>query len=138
MLIRVQKYYICPMEKQIINTTAAPAPIGPYNQAVRTGNLLFVSGQIPLDAATGTLVETGIQDETEKVMQNLAAILKEAGMDFSNVVKSSIFLTDMNQFAAVNEVYGKYFTENAPARECVQVAALPKFVRVEISVIAAQ
>jgi 2-iminobutanoate/2-iminopropanoate deaminase len=138
MLIRVQKYYICPMEKQIINTTAAPAPIGPYNQAVRTGNLLFVSGQIPLDAATGTLVETGIQDETEKVMQNLAAILKEAGMDFSNVVKSSIFLTDMNQFAAVNEVYGKYFTENAPARECVQVAALPKFVKVEISVIAAQ
>lgn len=138
MLIRVQKYYICPMEKQIINTTAAPAPIGPYNQAVRTGNLLFVSGQIPLDAATGALVETGIQDETEKVMQNLAAILKEAGMDFSNVVKSSIFLTDMNQFAAVNEVYGKYFPENAPARECVQVAALPKFVRVEISVIAAQ
>lgn len=125
------------MEKQIINTTAAPAPIGPYNQAVRTGNLLFVSGQIPLDAATGTLVESGIQDETEKVMENLAAILKEAGMDFSNVVKSSIFLTDMNQFAQVNEVYGKYFTENAPARECVQVAALPKFVRVEISVIAA-
>ncbi len=126
------------MEKQIINTTAAPAPIGPYNQAVRVGNLLFVSGQIPLDAATGTLVESGIQDETEKVMQNLAAILEEAGMNFSNVVKSSIFLTDMNQFAAVNEVYGKYFTENAPARECVQVAALPKFVRVEISVIAAQ
>ncbi len=134
----MQKYYICPMEKQIINTTAAPAPIGPYNQAVRVGNLLFVSGQIPLDAATGTLVESGIQDETEKVMQNLAAILEEAGMNFSNVVKSSIFLTDMNQFAAVNEVYGKYFTENAPARECVQVAALPKFVRVEISVIAAQ
>ncbi|WP_106524414.1 RidA family protein [Taibaiella chishuiensis] len=126
------------MEKQIINTTAAPAPIGPYNQAVCVGNLLFVSGQIPLDAATGTLVESGIQDETEKVMENLAAILKEAGMDFSNVVKSSIFLTDMNQFAAVNEIYGKYFTENAPARECVQVAALPKFVRVEISVIAAQ
>ncbi len=134
----MQKYYICPMEKQIINTTAAPAPIGPYNQAVRVGNLLFVSGQIPLDAATGTLVESGIQDETEKVMQNLAAILEEAGMNFSNVVKSSIFLTDMNQFAAVNEVYGKYFTENAPAQECVQVAALPKFVRVEISVIAAQ
>lgn len=134
----MQKYYICPMEKQIINTTAAPAPIGPYNQAVRVGNLLFVSGQIPLDAATGTLVESGIQDETEKVMQNLAAILEEAGMNFSNVVKSSIFLTDMNQFAAVNEVYGKYFTENAPARECVQVAALPKFVRVEISVIAGQ
>lgn len=125
------------MEKQIINTTGAPAPIGPYNQAVRTGDLLFVSGQIPLDAVSGELVQSGIQDETEKVMQNLAAILKEAGMDFSNVVKSSIFLTDMHQFAQVNEVYARYFPENAPARECVQVAALPKFVNVEISVIAA-
>jgi 2-iminobutanoate/2-iminopropanoate deaminase len=125
------------MEKQIINTTGAPAPIGPYNQAVRTGDLLFVSGQIPLDAVSGELVQSGIQDETEKVMQNLAAILKEAGMDFSNVVKSSIFLTDMHQFAQVNEVYARYFPEDAPARECVQVAALPKFVNVEISVIAA-
>jgi len=125
------------MEKQIINTSGAPAPIGPYNQAVRVGNLLFVSGQIPMDAATGALVTTGIQDATEKVMQNLLAILKEAGMDFSNVVKSSIFLTDMNQFAQVNEVYARYFPQQAPARECVQVAALPKFVNVEISVIAA-
>lgn len=125
------------MEKQIINTDGAPAPIGPYNQAVRIGDLLFVSGQIPLDAVTNELVQSGIQDETEKVMENLAAILKEAGMDFSNVVKSSIFLTDMHQFAQVNEVYARYFPENAPARECVQVAALPKFVRVEISVIAA-
>ncbi len=133
----MQKYYICFMEKQIINTTGAPAPIGPYNQAVRTGDLLFVSGQIPLDAVSGELVQSGIQDETEKVMQNLAAILKEAGMDFSNVVKSSIFLTDMYQFAQVNEVYARYFPEDAPARECVQVAALPKFVNVEISVIAA-
>lgn len=124
------------MEKQIINTSQAPAPIGPYNQAVFAGDMLFVSGQIPLDAATGQLVESGIQDETEKVMQNLGAILQEAGLDFSNVVKSSIFLTDMNQFAAVNEVYARYFPSNAPARECVQVAALPKFVRVEISVIA--
>lgn len=126
------------MEKQIINTSGAPAPIGPYNQAMRVGDFLFVSGQIPMDAVTGELVESGIQDETQKVMENLAAILKEAGMDFSNVVKSSIFLTDMKQFAEMNEVYGKYFTENAPARECVQVAALPKFVRVEISVIAAK
>lgn len=126
------------MEKQIINTSGAPAPIGPYNQAMRAGDFLFVSGQIPIDPATGELVESGIQDETERVMQNLAAILKEAGMDFSNVVKSSIFLTDMKQFALVNEVYAKYFTENAPARETVQVAALPKFVNVEISVIAAK
>lgn len=126
------------MEKQIINTTGAPAPIGPYNQAVRVGDLLFVSGQIPLDAATGDLITSGIQDETQKVMENLGAILKEAGMDFSNVVKSTIFITDMNQFAQINEVYGKYFPENAPARETVQVAALPKFVNVEISVIAAK
>lgn len=125
------------MEKQIINTQGAPAPIGPYNQAVRTGDLLFVSGQIPLDPATGELVQSGIQAETERVMENLSAILKEAGMDFSHVVKSSIFLTDMHQFAQVNEVYARYFSENAPARECVQVAALPKFVNVEISVIAA-
>lgn len=126
------------MEKQIINTSGAPAPIGPYNQAMRVGDFLFVSGQIPIDPATGELVQSGIQDETERVMQNLLAILKEAGMDFSNVVKSSIFLTDMKQFALVNEVYGKYFTENAPARETVQVAALPRFVNVEISVIAAK
>lgn len=126
------------MEKQIINTSGAPAPIGPYNQAMRVGDFLFVSGQIPMDAATGELVTSGIQDETEKVMENLSAILKEAGMDFSHVVKSSIFLTDMKQFAQVNEVYAKFFTENAPARECVQVAALPRFVHVEISVIAAK
>jgi len=126
------------MEKQIINTTGAPAPIGPYNQAVKMGDFLFVSGQIPMDAATGEIVKSGIQDETEKVMENLAAILKEAGMDFSNVLKSTIFITDMNQFAQINEVYGKYFQTNAPARETVQVAALPKFVNVEISVIASK
>lgn len=126
------------MEKQIINTSGAPAPIGPYNQAMRVGDFLFVSGQIPMDAATGELVQSGIREETQKVMENLEAILKQAGMDFSNVVKSSIFLTDMKQFAEMNEVYGKYFAENAPARECVQVAALPRFVNVEISVIAAK
>lgn len=125
------------MKKEIINTQYAPAPIGPYNQAVKTGNLVFISGQIPLDTVTGNIVTTGIQDETEKVMENLAAILKEAGLDFSNVVKSTIFITDMGQFAQINEVYARYFPENAPARECVQVAALPKAVNVEISVIAA-
>ena len=124
------------MEKQIINTQYAPAPIGPYNQAVRTGNLLFVSGQIPLDTATGNIISSGIQDETQKVMENLEAILKEAGLSFGNVVKSTIFITDMAQFAQINEVYGRYFPEQAPARECVQVAGLPKGVNVEISVIA--
>ena len=126
------------MEKKIVNTNNAPAPIGPYNQAVQFGNLLFVSGQIPLDAATGNLVQGDIKAETQKVMENLAAILKEAGMDFSNVLKSTIFLMNMGQFAQVNEVYGSYFTENAPARETVQVAGLPKAVNVEISVIAAK
>lgn len=124
------------MEKKIIRTDNAPAPIGPYNQAVQFGNLLFVSGQIPLDAATGNLVQDSIEAETQKVMENLEAVLKEAGMDFSNVLKSTIFLMDMGQFARVNEVYGSYFKENAPARETVQVAGLPKGVNVEISVIA--
>lgn len=134
----MQKYYICFMEKKIINTNGAPAPIGPYNQAMMVGDFLFVSGQIPMDATTGEIIKSGIQDETEKVMENLAAILKEAGMDFSNVIKSSIFITDMHQFAQINEIYAKYFPSNAPARECVQVAALPKFVNVEISVVASK
>lgn len=132
----LQKYYICLMEKQIINTDAAPAPIGPYNQAVRMGDFLFVSGQIPLDATSGQLVVSGIEAETLKVMENLEAILKAAKLGFEHVLKSTIFLTDMGQFAIVNEVYGRYFPDNAPARECVQVAALPKGVNVEISVIA--
>lgn len=136
--MRLQKYYFCAMEKQIINTKGAPAPIGPYNQAVQVGNLLFVSGQIPMDAASGALVTSGIEDETEKVMQNLKAILSEAGMDFQHVVKSTIFIMDMGQFAQINAVYGKYFPENAPARETVQVAQLPKGVNIEISVIAAK
>lgn len=126
------------MEKKIIETSNAPAPIGPYNQAVQFGNMLFVSGQIALDAATGNLVQDDIQTETRKVMENLQAILTEAGMDFSNVLKSTIFLMDMGQFALVNEVYGSYFTNNPPARETVQVAGLPKGVNVEISVIAAK
>lgn len=126
------------MEKKIIGTDAAPAPIGPYNQAVQFGNMLFISGQIALDAATGELVQGDIKAETKKVMENLQAILKAAGMDFSNVLKSTIFLMDMGQFAQVNEVYGGYFAEEAPARETVQVAGLPKGVKVEISMIAAK
>ncbi|MCD6064751.1 MAG: endoribonuclease [Flavipsychrobacter sp.] len=126
------------MEKKIIGTDSAPAPIGPYNQAVQFGNMLFISGQIALDAQTGELVQGDIKVETKKVMENLQAILKAAGMDFSNVLKSTIFLMDMGQFAQVNEVYGAYFAEDAPARETVQVAGLPKGVKVEISMVAAK
>ncbi len=124
------------MEKKIIRTSNAPAPIGPYNQAVAFGNMLFISGQIPLDAVSGELVQGSVTIETKKVMENLAAILQEAGMDFSNVLKTSIFLMDMKMFAEVNEEYAKSFPENAPARETVQVAGLPKGVNVEISMIA--
>jgi len=121
----------------IINTPKAPAPIGPYNQAVKSGNLLFISGQICLVPATGELKNANLQEETEQVMLNLQAILQEAGINFGNVVKTTIFLTDMHRFTEVNEVYGKFFDGNFPARETVQVSALPKFVNVEISMIAA-
>jgi 2-iminobutanoate/2-iminopropanoate deaminase len=124
------------MTKTIINTTNAPSPIGPYNQAVQTGNLLFISGQICIDPVTGELKNKDIQEETHQVMHNLKVILQEAGMDFSNVVKTSIFITDMNRFGDINGVYGKYFEKDFPARETVQVSALPKFVNVEISMIA--
>jgi 2-iminobutanoate/2-iminopropanoate deaminase len=124
------------MNKKIINTTAAPAPIGPYNQAVQAGNFLFISGQICIDPSTGQLKQKDLQEETHQVMHNLKAILKEAGLDFSNVVKTTIFLTDMHRFTEVNEVYGQYFDGQFPARETVQVSALPKFVNVEISMIA--
>lgn len=124
------------MEKKAIRTDNAPAPIGPYNQAIQYGDMLFVSGQIAIDPATGELVQGDIQEETKMVMKNLEAVLKEAGMDFSNVIKSSIFLMDMGQFALVNEVYAGYFSDTPPARETVQVAGLPKGVNVEISVIA--
>ncbi|MBD0331224.1 MAG: RidA family protein [Chitinophagaceae bacterium] len=123
-------------EKQIINTKNAPAPIGPYNQGVVINNILFISGQICIDPATGKLKNKDIQEETHQVMQNLKAILQEAEMNFSNVVKTSIFLTDMDQFSEINEIYGKYFDGDFPARETVQVTALPKFVNVEISMIA--
>lgn len=122
--------------KQIINTTSAPAPIGPYNQAVLAGNFLFVSGQVAINPENGELNMPNIEEETHQVMRNLKAVLLEAGLTFDNIVKSSIFLTDMGNFAEVNEIYGKYFTSDFPARETVQVSALPKNVNVEISVIA--
>ncbi len=125
------------MEKKIIRTDNAPAPIGPYNQAVQFGNIMFISGQIPLDPQTGNLLQGDIKAETTLVMKNLEAILTEAGMTFAHVLKTSIFLMDMGQFAQVNEVYGSYFNnETAPARETVQVSGLPKGVNVEISMIA--
>ena len=124
------------MSKTIITTPNAPAPIGPYNQAVLTGDSLFISGQICIDPETGNLKDKDIQEETPQVMHNLKAILQQAEMDFGHVVKTTIFITDMNQFGAVNEVYGKYFEAGFPARETVQVSALPKFVNVEISMIA--
>ncbi len=123
--------------KTIIRTADAPAPIGPYSQAVKTGNLLFVSGQIALDPKSGELVGTDISAETRQVMKNIGAILKEAGLDYTSIVKTSIFLKDMNDFAKVNEIYGEYFRQEPPARETVQVSRLPKDVNVEISVIAA-
>jgi 2-iminobutanoate/2-iminopropanoate deaminase len=124
------------MEKKIINTSNAPAPIGPYNQAIQLGGFLFVSGQIAINPANGNIEATDIIGETHQVMHNLKAILSEAGMDFSNIVKTTIFLSDMSLFATVNEVYGKYFQSNFPARETVAVKGLPKNVNVEISVIA--
>ena len=120
----------------IINTSNAPVPIGPYNQAVLAGNMLFVSGQIALDAQSGELIMTDIVTETHKVMANIKAILTEAGLDFAAIVKTSIFLKNMGDFAQVNEIYGSYFSANYPARETIQVAALPKNVNVEISVTA--
>ena len=123
--------------KKIINTTKAPAPIGPYNQAVLKGNILYTSGQIALDPETDKLVLTDIETETELVMENLNAVLSEAGMTFEHVIKTSIFITDMENFGRINAVYARYFDEaTAPARETVAVASLPKYVNVEISMIA--
>lgn len=124
------------MSKEIIFTSEAPAPIGPYSQAVKAGDTLYVSGQIPMDAETGEMINANITEETHQVMKNMDAILSEAGLDFGNVVKCSIFIKDMGQFATINEAYGMYFKENPPARETVEVARLPKDVNVEISCIA--
>lgn len=123
--------------KKVIFTEKAPAPIGPYNQAILSGNTLYVSGQIALNPSDGSLVTNSIEAETTQVMENLKAVLEAAGMTFENVVKSTIFIMNMNDFAAINSIYGSYFNEKtAPARETVQVACLPKNVNVEISVIA--
>ncbi|KPM30381.1 Endoribonuclease L-PSP [Croceitalea dokdonensis DOKDO 023] len=125
--------------KKIIRTKNAPAPIGPYNQAILIKDTLYISGQTPIDPTTGKLVEGDVKVEAKQCMENLKAILKEAGMTFENVVKTSIFLKDMHQFSLVNEVYGGYFNaDTAPARETVEVANLPMFVNVEISMIAVQ
>ena len=124
--------------KQIIHTQDAPAPIGPYNQAVRMGNTVYTSGQIAIEPKTGALVGGSISEETHQVMRNMQAVLKAAGLNFAQVLKSTIFITDMDDFGTINEVYGSYFdADTAPARETVQVARLPKNVRVEISMIAA-
>ncbi|MFM2135740.1 MAG: hypothetical protein RL021_1140 [Bacteroidota bacterium] len=122
--------------KQIIHTTSAPAPIGPYSQAVKAGGFLFCSGMIAIDPVTGALKSGEVAQETEQIMQNIGALLKAAGLEYSDIVKTSIFLKDMGQFATVNDVYGRYFTSDFPARETVEVARLPKDVNVEISVIA--
>ncbi len=123
--------------KKIINTPNAPSPVGPYNQAVLANNTLYVSGQIAIDSATGFLVNGNIEAETEQVMNNLQAILTEAGMTFENVLKCSVFVSDMGNYSRINEVYARYFSEaTAPARELVEVANLPKYVNVEISLIA--
>jgi 2-iminobutanoate/2-iminopropanoate deaminase len=123
--------------KKIIKTELAPLPIGPYNQAVVAGNLVFVSGQIALDPASGTLVQESLEAETHQVLKNLRAVLEAAGSSLQNVVKTTVFIKDMNQFGRINAVYAEYFQDStAPARETVEVAALPKFVQVEISAIA--
>jgi 2-iminobutanoate/2-iminopropanoate deaminase len=124
------------MSKTVVYSAEAPEPIGPYSQAIHTGSMLFISGQIAIQRSSGNLLTTNIEEETTQVMINLSEILKAAGMDFTNVVKSSIFLKDMNNFPKVNAIYGNYFQTNPPARETVEVSRLPKDVNVEISCIA--
>jgi len=124
------------MPNKVVYSRNAPEPIGPYSQAIQAGNLLFVSGQIAIDQRTGNLVTGSIEEETKRVMDNLSEVLKAAGLDFRNVAKCTIFLKDMGNFPKVNEIYGKYFADNPPARETVEVSRLPKDVNVEISCIA--
>jgi 2-iminobutanoate/2-iminopropanoate deaminase len=123
--------------RQLVNSADAPKAIGPYSQAIRAGNLLFLSGQIPLDPVTGNIVDGDVTAQTERVLQNISAVLKAAGASFANVVRTTVFLADMNEFAAMNTVYAKHVIDPPPARSTVQVARLPKDVRVEIDVIAA-
>ncbi len=124
------------MEKKIITSANAPAPIGPYSHSVLVGNTLYTSGQVAKDAVSGEMVQSDIKAETAKVMENLQAILVDAGMNFTNVVKTTIYCTDLGNFAQINEVYGSYFTSDFPARETVQVVKLPLNANVEISVVA--
>jgi len=126
------------MSKSVVYSEHAPEPIGPYSQAIQCGNLLFVSGQIALARSTGAMVTTSIEDETKQVMANVQAVLAAAGLDFSHVVKTSIFLKDMNNFPVVNQIYGTFFKDTPPARETVEVSRLPKDANVEISCIAAK
>ena len=126
------------MAKQIINTSNGPAPIGPYSQAVVAGDLLFISGQVCLKPGTGELANSDIMEETHQVMQNLKSILAEASMNFGNVVKTTIYLSDMELFGDVNSIYGKYFEGSFPARETIAVKGLPRNVNVEISMIASR
>jgi 2-iminobutanoate/2-iminopropanoate deaminase len=122
--------------KKIISTAEAPAALGPYSQAVRVGSVIYCAGQIPLDPKSGQIVTGGIEAQTRRVMENIAAVLKAAGLGFDNVVKTTIFLADLNDFQTVNEIYGAYFKQQPPARSTIQVAGLPKGARVEIEVIA--
>ena len=124
--------------KKIIKTSNAPAPIGPYSQAVLSGNILYTSGQIAIDPKTKNLVIDSIELETKQIMNNIKAVLKEANMTFNDVIKTSIFISNMNKFDQINKIYGQYFSTNFPARETVEVSCLPKNVNVEISVIAAK
>lgn len=125
------------MNKQIINTPKAPSPVGPYNQSVKSGNTLYISGQIAIDQSTGELIRSDIESETHQVMKNIGHVLTEAGMTYENIVKCSVFVSDMHMYGRINTVYAEYFDEaTAPARELVEVAKLPKFVNVEISCIA--
>ena len=124
------------MEKVIVNTANAPAAIGPYSQAVRVGNLLYTSGSIPIVPETGNVVEGGVEEQTKQAIENLKAIIEAAGSDLSKVIKTTVFIKDMNQFGKINEIYAGYFTKNQPARSTVEVARLPKDVLVEIECIA--
>ncbi len=123
--------------KTIVRTAGAPAPVGPYSQAVRAGGFLFCAGQIPLDPGTGDLVAGGIAAQTERVLKNLEAILAQEGLGFSDVVKTTVFMVDLGEFAAMNEVYGRFFIQDPPARSTIQVVALPRGSRVEIELVAA-
>jgi 2-iminobutanoate/2-iminopropanoate deaminase len=127
-----------PMDRRIVETNAAPKAVGPYSQAVWAGDLLFCAGLLPLDPVSGSMVAGGISEQTTRVLENVRGLLKSQGLDFLNVVKTTVFLSDMNNFAAMNEIYAKYFTQKFPARSTIQVARLPKDALVEIEVLAAR